>query len=378
MINMTRYIPKAAWLFGLAVIMLLVVLPVSAQSSPCQTSADRRVNNIPCLPLDGRYYGPGPGKGVESEAVLGKMSDAQLPAILTEASVSGSTLTITGQDDAGTATTTHFTSVAGQADGVVTAGQFSNNNEDLDLTVTTGGTDTTVSIDVPAAIRQGATLSDDDPEDVVITGAEEGTSTEVSRSDHVHAGDRQRAFGTHVPENITTAGSAGSNTTVSRSDHAHGGQRAFGTANPADVVSGVGSPGTAGTISRSDHQHGGDTDTTLSFGTGEPAPVAEGTGTVGALGTAARSDHVHGGDRQRTLSDTDPLDVSRAAVAGTSTEVSRQDHVHAGRAPLHIANATAVQTAQSFAFTVAPAMSLTAAGWNDGDLEDSGDGYGCQ
>ena len=270
-----------------------------------------------------------------------------------------------------------FSLAGGQADGVVTSGAFSANNENLVLTVTAGGADTTVSVPVPAAIRAGASLSDDDPEDVVETGAEEGTSTDVSRSDHVHAGDRQRAFGTHDPANIGPTAAAGTNNTVSRSDHAHGGQRAFGTTNPADVVTGTGRIGTADTLSRSDHAHGGDTDTTLSFGTGEPAPVVVGAGTVGTLGTAARSDHEHGGDRQRTLSDTNPLDVSRTSVAGASTEVSRQDHVHAGRSPLHIANATAVQTAQSFAFTVVSGYEQHAAGWDDRDLEDSGDGYGC-
>ena len=41
-----------------------------AQTSPCQASTTGAVGGIPCQGLPGRFYAPGAGTGIESEAIL--------------------------------------------------------------------------------------------------------------------------------------------------------------------------------------------------------------------------------------------------------------------------------------------------------------------
>ena len=79
--------------------------------------------------------------------------------LLTGATISGQVITFT-QNDGTTATITVPAGTGGMADGVVESGVFSANNEELVLTLDTGGT---VTIDVPAALRaSGGTITAQD------------------------------------------------------------------------------------------------------------------------------------------------------------------------------------------------------------------------
>ena len=119
------------------------------------------------------------------------------------------------------------------------------------------------------------------------------------------------------PENIAAAGNSGTSTDGSRSDHVHD---AFSTATPAALgASAV--AGTGAFASRNDHVHRGLSDA---------APEAVGTADAGTAAVASRDDHVHaGGAGTVTLSDVVAVRVDRFSEgAGTGTDPSREDHQH--------------------------------------------------
>ena len=84
-------------------------------------------NSIPCYPLDGRFYGPGANKGVETDALLGFR--------VTDVSEASGTLTVDFIDSAGTAGSLDYT---GAGDGVLASGSFSTANQTLTLTLADG------------------------------------------------------------------------------------------------------------------------------------------------------------------------------------------------------------------------------------------------
>ena len=58
--------------FTVAVLTLFALLasaPVNAQE--CRQSVTNSVNGVRCIPLDGRFYSPGPNKGIEVETIQG-------------------------------------------------------------------------------------------------------------------------------------------------------------------------------------------------------------------------------------------------------------------------------------------------------------------
>ena len=88
--------------------------------------------------------------------VLLGLSATEVNDLLTGATIAGQTLTFT-QNDGSTVVITIPTAMAGTGDGVVQSGAFSGNNEELILTLDTG---TPVVIDVPAALRAGAGVTE--------------------------------------------------------------------------------------------------------------------------------------------------------------------------------------------------------------------------
>ena len=178
------------------------------------------------------------------------------------------------------------------------------------------------------------TLSDDDPQDVVSGAAEEGTSGEVSRADHVHSGVPAPAT-TVLNTQYTGTGTVGADTIYARQDHRHGldkTNRFDDSDAPQNVTTGASAAGDDDVPARRDHIHGGDTNTQHTLFSGTPANVTTGTGAAGSSVTVARGDHVHGGDSntQRSLSDSTPQNVAETGAAGSNSEVSREDHVHGG------------------------------------------------
>ena len=73
-----------AWILATLIGMGLgaVATGAIAQTSPCQASTNGAVGGIPCQRLPGRFYAPGAGTGVESEAILatGTAGRYDLPA----------------------------------------------------------------------------------------------------------------------------------------------------------------------------------------------------------------------------------------------------------------------------------------------------------
>ena len=100
-----------------------------------------------------------PGAGVDIDC--GGIYPGLRGTYLCEITQTGNTITVTRQvpdpsTNHGVATEEFTFSLAGgQADGVVTAGAFSADNTELTLTITAGGTDSTVTITVPDALRTG-------------------------------------------------------------------------------------------------------------------------------------------------------------------------------------------------------------------------------
>ena len=101
--------------------------PANAQQlSPCQASSGS-VNGVSCLRMNGRFFTTGPGKGVETEALLGLQRHRRFAA--------SDTLTIDYRDDsAGTAQSLDF---ASGADGLASA-TWSTANQTLTLTLVDG------------------------------------------------------------------------------------------------------------------------------------------------------------------------------------------------------------------------------------------------
>ena len=93
----------------------LLSIQAQAQNSPCQTSLTGKINNVSCQRLNGRFYAPGEDRGVEAEAVLGRLADENLPAVVKSISADGSTAT--QQDASGNETT--ITLDAGSGGGIV-------------------------------------------------------------------------------------------------------------------------------------------------------------------------------------------------------------------------------------------------------------------
>lgn len=84
------------------------------------------------------------------------LTAAEVDDLFTGATIVGQNLTFT-QNDGTSVTITIPTAMAGTGDGVVQSGSFSNNNEELILTLDTGGI---VTIDVPAALRASAGVTE--------------------------------------------------------------------------------------------------------------------------------------------------------------------------------------------------------------------------
>ena len=100
-----------------------------AQTSPCQASTTGAVGGIPCQRLPGRFFAPGAGTGVETEALLGFN--------VTDVSAASGTLSIDYNDSAGDPQTLDF---AGAEDGVLASATWSTANQTLTLTLADGTT----------------------------------------------------------------------------------------------------------------------------------------------------------------------------------------------------------------------------------------------
>ena len=101
----------------------------AAQTSPCQSATGGVVNGIPCQRLPGRFYAPGAGTGVETEALLGFN--------VTDVSSASGTLTIDFIDSSGAADSLDF---AGAEDGVLASATWSTANQTLTMTLADGTT----------------------------------------------------------------------------------------------------------------------------------------------------------------------------------------------------------------------------------------------
>ena len=108
------------------------------------------------------------------------LSATEVNDLLTGASIAGQVVTFTQND--GTTATITLPAGSGADDGVVESGVFNATGTELVLTLDTGGM---VTISVPALLRGGGALSDDDPEDVGPTAAP-GAADDVPRRDHEH------------------------------------------------------------------------------------------------------------------------------------------------------------------------------------------------
>jgi hypothetical protein len=113
------------------------------------------------------------------------------------------------------------------------------------------------------------------------------------------------------------AAASGSSSTISRADHVH--------ALPS--AANVGAVGTATAITAGTALAGGgdlSTSRTLDVVLSDSTPLAVGTPAAGTATSPARADHVHEGT---TLSSSSPVALGTAA-AGTATAAARADHVH--------------------------------------------------
>ena len=146
-------------------------------------------------------------------------------------------------------------------DGNVNAAHIDSESATDDQFLGNDGAGTAVWKVPPGGVGGGASLSDDDPEDVGTTAP--GTDTEASRSDHVHAGDIDLADA--APEDVGTA-AAGTSADASRADHIHGGGGAgsLSSADPEDVGEAA-DDGTGTNASKSDHVHRLPVQNTLQF-----------------------------------------------------------------------------------------------------------------
>ena len=209
------------------------------------------------------------------------------------------------------------------------------------VTVNAGGTALELT-DPPSGT---VTLSDNVP--VVEGTAIAGTSTEVSRSDHVHPSGGGGGGGLDIAALTALDGSA-----LAAGD----GLVVYDLANtenkkitPAELFQGLmlrntvkmnpASVGGSDQFALLDHsaseiRHLEWTDL-QGLILSDAVPIVEGSAIAGVATAASRADHVHpsgGGGGSVTLSDTIPIEPTGiVGLAGTATEVSRQDHVHPDR-----------------------------------------------
>lgn len=141
---------------------------------------------------------------------------------------------------------------------------------------------------------------------------DEGTATNLARSDHQHA------VAAGIPVTIGVANLEGEAFTFARSDHVHAGV-AFSSETPTAVTKSPANSGVAVEASRYDHKH--DVATT--------APNAVQIGCMAAEGEAvslSRSDHQH------AVAAGFPISVTAENAEGRATTFARSDHAHAGLA----------------------------------------------
>ena len=172
----------------LASVILLWALPASAQNE-CQTDADGIVNGVRCLRMNGRFYGTGPGKGVEAGSIL---DDPAFTAVTLTESGTDHVLEFTRRSDEDPITLT----LADTTDGVLTSAAWSTANQTLTLTLSTGGT-------VPVALSGLETAAE-----VSMPRSPTAIADRLTRSDLI-AGDQHHAYTRHRQPRHHRRGSGG-------------------------------------------------------------------------------------------------------------------------------------------------------------------------
>ena len=240
--------------------------------------------------LPARFEAGCAGCGLEATGLLGEFCKT--------AGVTGNTLTLVCQADDETEYTRTFTP-SGSGASITTGTADPTGGADGDAYVQVDASSVVQSIwrnasgtwteyTLPAG---GGTLSDASPENVAAAGSS-GTSTDGSRSDHVHD-----AFSTATPANLGVTAVAGIGAFASRSDHVH---RGLSDTDPVDI--GTSAAGTRPFASRDDHVHGGGGD-------------ANYRGNWVSTGIYARGDEVHNSSRLLDSETRPPGDL--AALRGT-------------------------------------------------------------
>ena len=174
----------------LATLAILAGLAVSgpetaAQTSPCQSATGGVVNGIPCQRLPGRFYAPGAGTGVETEALLGFN--------VTDVSSASGTLTIDFIDSSGAADSLDF---VGAEDGVLASATWSTATQTLTMTLADGTT-------IPVALSGLETVAE------VQTAIAAAIANRLTRSDIVAGNNITITPGTGNSLEIAASGGGG-------------------------------------------------------------------------------------------------------------------------------------------------------------------------
>jgi hypothetical protein len=176
-----------------------------------------------------------------------------------------------------------------------------------------------------------AVLSDTDPVDVDKSTAAEGTASEASRQDHKHD------VSTGTPVSVTTANAEGTATSLARSDHAHDhGDLAGGSLHDDVIAAGASGFMTGADKTKLNSVDDDATNTPLSDT--DPVNVTKAAAAEGTATEAARQDHKH------DVSTAAPAatGVGTASAEGTATTLARSDHAHqSNTAPADVTKAAA-------------------------------------
>lgn len=185
-----------------------------------------------------------------------------------------------------------------------------------------------------------ATISFGSPSgDVAVGNAEtEGTSTDATRADHVHAFPVAATGAGATDSAPGDAEADGTATTASRSDHVHG-REAWGTT--ADIGTGVigtaAGAGSTGAVADAGHTHLATAYGTASdIGTGVLGTAAA----AGSTGTVADAGHTHLASDFGAVADI--AELAAAAAAGSTGAVADAGHVHPYTGLLPLDTVTAI------------------------------------
>ena len=167
-------------------------------------------------------------------------------------------------------------------------------------------------------IATGATntaLTASAPADVTKAAAGVGVATDAARADHKHD------VSTAAPTTIDAANSEGTSTSLARADHTHDhGSQTVGTHHAVVIAAGASGFMTGADKTKLDGIASGATATPLA--TVAPVDVTKATAVIGVSTKAAKEDHKH------DVSTAVPVAIDGANAEGTSTALSRADHVH--------------------------------------------------